>query len=224
MFLSTNLVGLPEQKRPPKWLNSDFIDRHRAAVSGYEKRLKFWGALPSFQDNIATLNSLRRQLGCEYPSTEPLYEPRYPFLDRGLLEFLFAIPRDQLVRPGHRRSLMRRSLFGIVPDAVLNRRRKAYVARAPLASFSKQSAALDQLSTDMISALFGIVDLRAFADVIERAEGGQMVCTVNLIRTLHLESWLRALVRQRVVDPPPRMAAGQDCRAHHASPVIQHFS
>ena len=34
MFLPPDLVGLPEQKRPPKWLDSDFINRHRAAIEG----------------------------------------------------------------------------------------------------------------------------------------------------------------------------------------------
>ena len=31
-------------------------------------------------------------------------------------EFMYAIPREQLVRPGQRRSLMRRALAGVVPD------------------------------------------------------------------------------------------------------------
>src|SRR4029077_4900258 len=115
MFLPPDLVGLPAQKRPPEWLDSDFTCRHRGALSGYETRLKLCSALPSFQDNIATLNALRRQVGSDHPSAEPLHETRYPFLDRDLLEFLFAVPRDQLVRPGQRRSLMRRALSGVVP-------------------------------------------------------------------------------------------------------------
>ena len=62
------------------------------------------------------LEALRRQLACDALSSEPPYEKRYPYLDRALLEFMYAIPREQLVRPGQRRSLMRRALVGIVPD------------------------------------------------------------------------------------------------------------
>jgi len=51
---------------------------------------------------------------------------RYSFLDRDLLEFLFNMPRDQLVRPNQRRSLFRRAMRGIVPDLVLDRPRKAF--------------------------------------------------------------------------------------------------
>lgn len=206
MFLPPDLVGLPRQKRPPAWLGSDFIHRHRAALRGYEMRLKLCGPLPTFQDNIATLSALRRQLGSDHPSHEPLYEARYPFLDRDLLEFLFSVPREQLVRPGQRRSLMRRSFAGIVPDALLNRRRKAYVARAPLALLSRQATELAQLGGQMVSTSFGIVDAKGFSDVIQRARDGQMVLMVTLMRTLQLESWLRALIKQGLIDqasPPP---------------------
>ena len=121
------------------------------------------------------MNALRRQLGCDQPAPEPLYETRYPFLDRDLLEFLFAIPREQLVRPGQRRSLMRRSLAGIVPDALLNRRRKAYVARAPLTSISGDASDLIHISSQMATTRLGFVDAGAFSDVIQRARDGQMV-------------------------------------------------
>ena len=193
LFLPSSLVPLPEYKRPPAWLSPEFILRHRAASTGYETRLRLSRSLPSFQDNLATLNALRRQFSCDNPVVDPAYETRYPFLDRDLLEFLFAIPREQLVRPGQRRSLMRRSLAGIVPSAVLNRRRKAYVARAPMTSLSEDASDLIRMSGQMASALFGFVDARAFSNVIQRAREGQMVLIVPLTRTLRLESWLRAL-------------------------------
>src|SRR5207253_8976270 len=44
-----------------------------------------------------------------------------------LLEFVYAIPREKIVRVGMRRALMRRALVGIVPDELLNRKRKFFV-------------------------------------------------------------------------------------------------
>ena len=44
-----------------------------------------------------------------------------PYYDRDLVQFLFAIPCEQVLRARQRRSLMRRALNGIVPDAVLTR-------------------------------------------------------------------------------------------------------
>jgi asparagine synthase (glutamine-hydrolysing) len=202
VFLPAGLVGVPELRRPAAWVQSDFAHRHRSATRGYEVRWKILGALPSFQDNVATIEALRRQLTCDHPSAEPFYEERYPFLDRDLLEFLFAVPREQLVRPGQRRSLMRRALTGIVPDALLNRRRKAYVARGSLASLSRQAPLLASPGVEMVSAAFGMVDSTKLANVLEKAHCGQMVPTVNLIRTLQLEQWLRTLIQHGVIDPP----------------------
>jgi asparagine synthase (glutamine-hydrolysing) len=222
MFLPPGVVGSPKPKRPPDWLDSDFIHRHRAALRGYETRLKLCSALPSFQDNIATLNALRRQVGSDYLSAKPLHEARYPFLDRDLLEFLFAVPREQLVRPGQRRSLMRRALSGVVPDALLNRKRKAYVARAPLASLSTQCAELAQISRQMVSSSFGIVDAKGFLDVIQRARDGHMILMVNLMRTLQMESWLRALVNQGLIHPPALPPAAHDSRTRSTHAFLQH--
>jgi asparagine synthetase B (glutamine-hydrolysing) len=60
-----------------------------------------------------------------------IMKARYPFLDKDLVNYLFSIPREQILRPGRRRSLMRRALANIVPHEVLERRRKAYQLRAP---------------------------------------------------------------------------------------------
>ena len=59
-------------------------------------------------------------------------EYRYPYLDWDLVEFLLCVPREQLVRPGRRRYMMRNALKGIVPAEVLERRRKAFITRSPL--------------------------------------------------------------------------------------------
>ena len=45
-----------------------------------------------------------------YPAFNTRREYRYPLLDRDLVEFMFKIPRDQIQKPGKRRSLQRRAL------------------------------------------------------------------------------------------------------------------
>ena len=128
-FFPPALVGVPKYMRPGPWLQYSFVKRHRAALTGYPSRTKLFGPLPSLQESMSTLDALRRQLARTALPFEPPYEKRYPYLDRGLLEFMFAIPREQLVRPTQRRSLMRRALVGIVPDEILNKKGKAFVAR-----------------------------------------------------------------------------------------------
>jgi asparagine synthase (glutamine-hydrolysing) len=194
-FFPPALIGVPKYKRPAPWLNRSFVKRNRVALQGYENRLKLFGPMPSFQENLSTLNSLRRQLMCAAMPSEQPYEKRYPFLDRGLLEFMYGVPREQLVRPGQRRSLMRRALVGIVPNELLNRKRKAYVSRGPRVAISSGSTGLVEISHHMVSNSIGIVDTEGICEALQKVRQGQEVPMVCLMRTLGIEFWLRNLRR-----------------------------
>jgi asparagine synthase (glutamine-hydrolysing) len=196
-FFPPALFGVPKHKQPPAWLNSQFVRRNRTALQGYERRLKLFGALPSFQENVSTLEALRRQLACSALPLGLLCEKRYPYLDRGLLEFLYAIPREQLIRPGHRRSLMRRALMGIVPNELLNRKRKAFVTRAPIGAISTEWTGLVEGALSMVSSSEGIVDDEVFSATLLKARQGQEAPLVSLLRTLSIEHWLRGVQKWR---------------------------
>jgi asparagine synthase (glutamine-hydrolysing) len=198
-FFPPALVGVPKHKSPAPWLNPAFVNRSRAALQGYEIRLKFFGPLPTFQENLSTLNVLRRQLACDALSADLPREKRYPYLDLGLLEFLYSVPREQLVRPGQRRSLMRRALVGIVPEELLNRKRKAYVARAPLAAISAERTHFTNITQHMVSSSLRIVDPQGFLDVLQKIRHGQEVPTIAVIRTLGIESWLKNVSNHRIL-------------------------
>jgi asparagine synthase (glutamine-hydrolysing) len=197
-FLPPVLVGVPKGKRPAQWLQAGFIRRNRESLQGYEHRLKLLSPLPSFQEGVSTLDLLRRQLGCSPLTPMPLYEMRYPYLDRNLLEFLFAVPRQQLVRPHQRRSLMRRSLAIIVPVEILSRR-KAFVSRAPLNLISLEWPRVLEMSQRMLLADLGIVEPNRFSRELERARTGGEVATVLLMRAFTVEAWLKHVSRHRIL-------------------------
>ncbi len=192
-FLPSVVASRTVRMRPAPWLRAGFVNRYRAALSGYESRLKLMGPLPSFQENLSALGALRRQLACSALSSEPPHERRYPYLDRDLLEFMYAVPREQLVRPGQRRSLTRRALAGIVPDEVLNRKRKAFVTRSQVAAISAEWDTLTKMSHCMISDLLGIVNAELFSKSVQEARDGRAAPLFVLQRTLTVEFWLRSL-------------------------------
>lgn len=211
LFFEAALEFLPDALRgshakPLAWLQPDFARLYRGALSGYRTRLRLTGALPSFQENMFALNMLRRQLGCSMLPSTPSYEKRYPYLDRDLLEFIYAIPREQLVRPGQRRSLMRRSLAGIVPDEVLNRRRKAFVARMPMVALSHQWPKLLEMNRHMIAASCNFVSSERVLEALQLVRAGREVAIVSLVRTLQIEAWLRGLYRSGVLKSPGNQA------------------
>jgi len=192
-FFPPALVGVPKYMRPAPWLQSSFVRRHWVALTGYPSRTKLLGPLPSFQENVSTLDALRRQVACKALPFEPPFEKRYPYLDRSLLEFMFAIPREQLVRPSQRRSLMRRALVGIVPDEILNRKTKAFVARSPMVAISNDWAHFTEMTQNMLSDSLGILDPERISEALQKVRRGEEVPVIALQRALFLESWLKDL-------------------------------
>jgi asparagine synthase (glutamine-hydrolysing) len=192
-FFPLAVVGVPKYMRPAPWLQFSFMKRRWAALTGYPSRTKLFGPLPSFQENVGTLDALRRQLARTALPFEPPHEKRYPYLDLGLLEFMFAIPREQLVRPTQRRSLMRRALIGIVPDEILNRKTKAFVVRAPMVAISNEWAHFAEMTQNMVSSSLGIVDPELIFEALQKVRRGEEVPMVTLRRTFLLECWLKDL-------------------------------
>jgi asparagine synthase (glutamine-hydrolysing) len=192
-FLPAMTFSVNKSEGPTAWLNGDFIRRNGSALGAGRNRVNFFGPLPSFQGNIATLIGLQRQLSCDILQSDPLYEKRYPYLDLTLLEFIYAIPREQLVRPGRRRSLMRRALHELVPTEILERKRKAYVSKSPVVALQKVADRIETLLECALTVHYGFVDADKLRSSVDRIMSGKDVKEwAFLTRTLGLELWLRA--------------------------------
>ena len=190
-FLPTALVSQPKFLRPGTWLQRDFVRRHCDALSGFNHRVTLTGPLPTLQANLDALEAVRRQLATIGLSSGYPYEKRYPFLDRTLLEFIFAVPREQILQPGYRRSLLRRALRDIVPAEILDRRRKAYASRAPRVAIIDEWENLSELCRNMLSAHYGIVDEAALVKELLACRNDDQSPFISLMRTIVLEAWLR---------------------------------
>lgn len=185
---------------PPAWLCPGFLREHPRAVRGYPRRTHLFGPRPSFQESMGTIDALRRQLLSFPLSPEPAYHKSYPYLDRDLLQFLFSVPPDQLLRPGQRRSLMRRALAGIVPHELLHRKRKAFVIRGPLTAIASQFASLAAMTQEMVGGSLGIVDPRALAATLNDVRSGGVVAVPSLMRVFGIERWLRNAAHWKVLE------------------------
>jgi asparagine synthase (glutamine-hydrolysing) len=139
------------------------------------------------------LSSILETLPSRHPSTGTRYEYRYPYLDRDLVDFLFRVPREQIVRPGRRRSLMRRALKELLPAEVLERRRKAYISRGPLIALREADKKVDATLTNPLIAELGFVDATAlrccFETVLRGEETDQWP---YLLKVVVLEQWLQS--------------------------------
>jgi asparagine synthase (glutamine-hydrolysing) len=180
------------KKRPP-WITPqlwNFVTDESALARVVAK----WSeASPSAISNGFTWWSIMETLPHQNPSTIERREYRYPYLDRDLVDFLLRIPSEQLVRPGRRRSLMRRALKGIVPPEVLERRRKAFISRGPLVSLQCNRHKIDHLFVDSHAVARNFVDPGHFRTICDlEANGKDSQWLMAILRTVQFELWLRA--------------------------------
>jgi hypothetical protein len=181
------------------WFHSDFTRRNRAAFRGYSSRIKLLGPLPGFQNHINNLSATRRFVASRGLHSELLLDIRYPYYDRDLLEFMYAIPREQIVRVGRRRSLMKRALVGVVPDEILNRKKREDVPQESPKSSPREPPYLPEIGQHITCGVIGIVDPDRFVEALQKARRNEDVPIGSLNRTLTLESWLRHLTLQGVL-------------------------
>jgi asparagine synthase (glutamine-hydrolysing) len=191
-FFSARL-GVPKESFTTPWLYPGFVRRNRAAFRGYPCRVKLFGPLPSFQDHIDKFEANRRFVAYCRLSSELLREVRYPYYDRDFLEFIYAIPREQIVRVGQRRSLMKRALVGIVPEELLTRRRKTFVPPEQKKDSATELPSLVETGQYIIGSSLGIIDPDPFAEALQKVWCNEDVPIESLKRTLMLEFWLRYL-------------------------------
>jgi asparagine synthase (glutamine-hydrolysing) len=183
---------LQGSKHLPEWISLRLrhlcIERERQDLVGHGH----WGFFPGAVHNGLTWWTLIETMPHLTPGLLVRREYRYPYLDRDLVDFLFRVPREQLVRPGRRRSLMRRALRGIVPNEVLERRRKGYLVRGPSAAIDAASEKIEMLLDHSLLAQYGFVDadrLRSGMNLIR--VGKSPDGSLALFRALAFELWLR---------------------------------
>jgi asparagine synthase (glutamine-hydrolysing) len=131
------------------------------------------------------------------PHTGPLflkrYEYRYPFLDRDLVDFLFRIPRTQIICPGRRRYLMRRALREIVPVEILERKRKAQCTRSPASLLQTKYLSIAAVLTNSLAAKRGLIkESQLLKSLADASNGVDSAAPFPILRALSFELWLRS--------------------------------
>jgi asparagine synthase (glutamine-hydrolysing) len=210
LFLQTLLHLMPasirarltERGRVEPWVNQRFARKYRMPVRQMGAAEGLWFSRPGMRDAGTTIAGLSRLMSCTEPS---IVEKRYPYLDHNLVEFLTTIPLDQLLRPGQRRSLMRRSLADVLPAEVLSRKSKATFGGGFLRSLDKHWNKVDAIFHAPLSGYLGYVDTEQIRTALVAMRNGK--CPVFMTRMLNaicLEIWLRDAEVRGVILSHPR--------------------
>ena len=115
----------------------------------------------------------------------------YPFAHRPLVEFMLAIPGEELSEPGITRSLMRRAFAGFVPARILRRESKGYYPPAAFRAARHAIAAMPPV-TDLEVVKRGWIDPASLQAAIRTLTDGSGATGGDIHCVLRLEHWLRA--------------------------------
>lgn len=164
------------------------------------KAFSQWSALhPAHLFSETIRYTLSSQLTCMTVPPVGIAEKRYPFLDRDLYAYIASIPRDQVIRAGQRRRLMRRSLQSLIPDPVLSRRSKWFSLRSPAAQFSGLHTRLESLFESPWLSAGVFFNCNAIRERIKAVEHGLVSEARYLSIAVAVEQWLQSQVARGVI-------------------------
>jgi asparagine synthase (glutamine-hydrolysing) len=193
-----------QNARLEPWIKRGFAKRTGIALRQLEVRKGLGLRLPSRAAHTRSMVCMASKMSKRVSPHLALEEARYPYLDQDFVEFTCSIPSDQLLRPGERRSLMRRSLLGVVPEEILSRRTKQYAARTEIKMLEKNWETLQRLFESPLSSTLGFIDPLSFVGTLADAVHGKRVPMLRLIKVISLELWLKDLHSRGLLHDTPK--------------------
>jgi len=168
LFEQYSKPSIPQRGLPP-WATDNM---HRLIQKSADRSIDgshSLGLAPSAICNGRTWWRTIETLPHLHPGNIQRLEYRYPYLDRDLVDFLLRVPREQLIQPGRRRSLMRSALRGITPTEILERRRKGARHRAVFVPLRSGAARIRSLLSHSRAVALGLIEPTDLEDVVSQA-------------------------------------------------------
>ena len=109
-----------------EYFSSEFLEKNKSRHFDYLSNLDHVNKKTSDR-MLLDLTHLRVPYWCNLMDKNMMNVPvevRMPFLDHQLLENVFSIPENYLLRNGYTKYLLRRSLVGKLPDSIIWQRAK----------------------------------------------------------------------------------------------------
>src|SRR6185369_6363706 len=203
----------------PPWYNADFTKRMKL-----QQRMIARARLRSFpthssRDQARGFFSAVKSISSCWRTEQFGIDVTYPFAHRPLVEFLQAIPLDQLMRPGENRVVMRRMLAGILPDEIAARRTKGNPREAIFRAIARESGRLRSVFDNSRLCARGYIDKEPLFAALDRARHGYETHSAFLVQTIPLEFWLRDLETRDSLTRSPAVLPRRLAWAHAAEPV-----
>ena len=205
---------LTDQGAVPNWITQAFAGKHKMSAGKMGAVDRAWFLRPAARDAAHTVATLSRRLTCSGPS---VIERRYPFLDQHLVEYVTSISLDQLIRPGQRRSLMRRALVSLLPREILDRTTKSLVGRFPSIMLQQHWETMECIFPSLLISRLGYVDQQRFREALIALKSGILpVLILPLLNAICLEFWLRDMVTRDIISIRSRTSLSHNLPMEHS--------
>ncbi len=136
----------------------------------------------------STLNSVRSyaKVGADYG-----IEVRHPYFDTRLAEFSFAIPDDLWIRQGYPKWLARRTMDGVLPDAICWNRHKVIFDNFFAGVIRDQAENIRHILADTRLQDIGLLDNSKLLETFDRVTSGRQGFSVDLLYALMAQIWFQ---------------------------------
>lgn len=191
-WTAQNYAGRRKVNALPPWMSGRIRELAETGDKGEWSRDELHSYSPRQLNNASSWGAVLETLPTRHPRILARPEYRYPYLDKDLVDYLFRVPRAQLLRPGRRRAMMRRALAGIVPEPILERKRKAFQVRAPFVAFERAREDLSVLCADSLLVQANLIREGELKKACDRLCAGSDEHAMAMMRTIFLELWLRS--------------------------------
>jgi asparagine synthase (glutamine-hydrolysing) len=190
---------IPTQEIPPlpAWLSDRYKKAYVAHLASSEPQV---AAFPSTRIQLRELKSLFNMTSAGYVNGYRDVYVSHPYLYRPLVEFCLAVPPDQLLRNGEGRSLMRRTLSGLLPPRILTRKSKGAINEAFSRALQKDWELVGDPRQWQLCRQ-GFAEPRILQEHLTQMMLGRDPRGSNVVRILSAERWLRSLESAHQTQP-----------------------
>ena len=165
--------------------------------------------LPSRRVRENMIRSFRALLSAGYFQCHQQIYFCHPYSNQDLIDFILALPMDQLVRPGQDRFLMRRATRGMLPEPIRTRKSKATINEAPCRVLEREQGEIG--NTDALEVCQrGYAEPSPLAKAMCGIAMGRIDHSYAFLRLMNIEQWLRSL---RTIEARRRDLARVDARS-----------
>jgi asparagine synthase (glutamine-hydrolysing) len=182
-----SLIFKPDADSVCPWLEFGF--RRRTNVDAPSPTLKMPSVASQYYcERIGLVSLSAGQFWNQFVTS---FQIRYPLLYRPLVEFMYAVPWNQKLRPGEDRSLQRRALTGILPDKIRLRTNKRFPDQAFFEGLKQNRELYSQLETTPHIVRRGYVNGARWKEALRLARVGRVRALQPFLAACTLEIWLR---------------------------------